>query len=117
MESEGIECECRESWPFGITPCVALVGSDRRDDATTIFNEYMSQLHLRTEGKLSIPPVPDHLGEHRAYNTGPINNDKMCGLSPNTCGGSIGSFSPPTEIDRDLVPASHTYLLYPLTPD
>lgn len=56
LETNEITCECLESFPFGLTPCVALVGSDRRDDSTRIFQEYMTRLQYRIDDQLGIPP-------------------------------------------------------------
>ena len=56
LELEGIKCDCRESWPSEIILCVALVGSDHRDNSTIIFNEYMARLHHRTNDNLCVPP-------------------------------------------------------------
>ena len=56
LDKAEITCECRESWPFGLIPCVALVGSDRRDNDERILQEYMSRLKYRIEENLEIPP-------------------------------------------------------------
>lgn len=46
LASYNISVERRESHPYGIFPCVALSGSDRRDPDLHIYNEYKSRLDL-----------------------------------------------------------------------
>jgi len=56
LEEHQLKCESKEVYPYGLVPCVALVGSDRRDCSTRIFQEYMSRLKHRIDDNLGIPP-------------------------------------------------------------
>ena len=56
VEKHQLKCKSQEMYPYGLVPCVALVGSDHRDCSTRIFQEYMSRLQHQIDNKLGIPP-------------------------------------------------------------
>ncbi len=53
LTSNNINAEFREKHPYGVYPCVALTGSDRRDDDSYLFQEYSARLSSLEE---VVPP-------------------------------------------------------------